>query len=546
MAYTKEELQRKFFSGDYSGLNLAALVRLSFEKDYGKKKKKKPTVILSGADINGRDDQEDRVKRAVEALGGNWVYTYDEPNTSAWKRRKVKVVIDGEEQTIWRVVRPVYEGALKDLKHGIAPNGMPLDGLIVYDLDRLTRDLQNLLDAIDVVEHHGKLITDMNRTLDLFTETGRSNAKFLVTAKGMSSSDTSRRITDKHEAIAIAGIPVGGTRPFGWNADKRTLDPIEAELIRKARRDILYGDIGIRTICKEWKEDGIKTPKGNDWQRSPLRSMLLSPRLAGYRVYREDICYDHDGNPVMGQYEPILTIPEWEELRDYLTREGRGSQNVHRGGRKRLLSGVMRCGLCATLCLSYTDNRNNVYYYACPSPSQGGCGHVSINGVKLDGLITEQVLQRLAHTEAKTEVAPWPHESLLAAKEAKIKELMDAYNTDALPKEYVFPNVAQISDEVRSLKRDRSAWNRKQVRARNATASVVEQWPTLSIDRQRAVIQLFIHTIALGRRTIKATRFDPDRITIVWRDDISSDLPERLSMLLTGRSGFELPLKQLI
>jgi hypothetical protein len=50
------------------------------------------------------------------------------------------------------VIRPVFEGALDDLKRGIAPNGERLDGLVVYDIDRLTQDNRHLEDAIEVVE----------------------------------------------------------------------------------------------------------------------------------------------------------------------------------------------------------------------------------------------------------------------------------------------------------------------------------------------------------------------------------------------------------
>jgi site-specific DNA recombinase len=381
--------------GDYSGLNLACLVRLSFEADYGAEeehtKSKQPRVIMTGADINGREDQDDRCKRSIEALGGNYVFTYDEPNTSAWKRRKVKVVINDEETVEWRVVRPVYEGALKDLKRGVAPNGKQLDGLIVYDLDRLTRDLRNLQDATDVVQHYAKLITDINRTIDLFTDTGISNATFLVTAKRMSSDDTSRRVTDKHHTIAQAGIPVGGSRPFGWNEDKRTLHPVESALMRKARADVLAG-VGLHTICREWNEAGIRTPRGKEWVRTVLRNVLVSPRLAGYRVYQGGICRDHDGNPVMGQYTPILEIAEWEDVRDHLTRDGRYAAVVHRGGLKYLLSSIMRCGLCGAKCLAFGDRRNARHYYSCPSPTTSrGCGKVSINGAKLDVMVTERV-----------------------------------------------------------------------------------------------------------------------------------------------------------
>jgi site-specific DNA recombinase len=106
------------------------LVRLSFEPDHGKPERQQERPYLSGTDINGREDQEDRAKRSIEARGGRWVFTYDEPDTSAWKRKEVRVVAEaGNVDYVYRVIRPVYEGALEDLKRGIAPNGeSPLGG----------------------------------------------------------------------------------------------------------------------------------------------------------------------------------------------------------------------------------------------------------------------------------------------------------------------------------------------------------------------------------------------------------------------------------
>jgi DNA invertase Pin-like site-specific DNA recombinase len=44
---------------------------------------------------------------------------------------------------------------LDDLKRGVTPNGERVDGLIVYDIDRLTRDNRHLEDAIEVVQNFG-------------------------------------------------------------------------------------------------------------------------------------------------------------------------------------------------------------------------------------------------------------------------------------------------------------------------------------------------------------------------------------------------------
>lgn len=528
MPYTREELYRKFITRDFTGLHVAGLVRLSFEHDY-EKKRKRPSIILTGADINGRNDQEDRVTRETERLGGTYVFTYDEPNTSAWKRRRV-ILPDGSEE--WRVKRDRLDKALIDLKAHIAENGMPFDVLMVYNLDRLTRDGTDLRRCIDVQDHYPCIITDMHLTLDLFSAMGKGNAKFMVDAKDIQSSDTATRVRDKHETMAQAGIPVGGSRPFGWNEDKRTLNPVESELLRKARTDILFG-IGLHTICREWTESDIKTPKGNKWSHQVLKTMLLNPRLAGYRIYQGKLCLGREGQPVMGQYEAVFNIPEWKELRDYLTQDGRGGGTGHTGARKYLLSGIVRCGLCGAKCRGRWDNRLNVHHYACPSPtdSSSSCGKVSINGAQLDAMVTEQLLAMLAEVQVKPTAQPWPDADALAAKEAQIKELMDAYGAQELPKEHVFPLVTKLTNEVSDLKRERTKWNRKQSQSTRASSNVIQLWPSMETDRKRAVVETVIQTVAIKARLNKRPRFDADRVEIVKRE---LDLSTVAALIMAG------------
>jgi site-specific DNA recombinase len=109
-----------------------------------------------------------------------------------------------------------------------------LDGLIVYDIDRLTRDNRHLEDAIEIVEHYRRPILDITGTLDLLTDNGRTVARIVVATHAQSSAATARRVARKHQALQQAGIPTGGARPFGWTEDKPTLDPAEAEEIRQA------------------------------------------------------------------------------------------------------------------------------------------------------------------------------------------------------------------------------------------------------------------------------------------------------------------------
>lgn len=52
---------------------------------------------------------------------------------------------------------------------------------------------------------------------------------------------------------------MGGSRPFGWQADKRTLNAKEAQLLRDAARRLIEGATW-HGIIAEWNRKGITTP----------------------------------------------------------------------------------------------------------------------------------------------------------------------------------------------------------------------------------------------------------------------------------------------
>src|SRR3954469_7478047 len=192
---------RRAHWGDLSGLNLAGLVRVSFELERDDPHGNVHRIPLTGKDIRGREEQEKDCRTYVEGRQGHYIHTYVEPDTSAWKRKRVQLP-DG--RYAYRVIRPVFEAALEDLKRGQTPDGKRLDGLVVYDIDRLTRDNRHLEDCIEVVEHFDRPIIDITGTLDLLTDNGRTVARIVVATYNKQSADAGRRIRRKHQALQQA------------------------------------------------------------------------------------------------------------------------------------------------------------------------------------------------------------------------------------------------------------------------------------------------------------------------------------------------------
>jgi site-specific DNA recombinase len=284
MTVTAVDLVSRAKAGDLTGMSFAILARLSDESKFrrheraqaaksGGKTQRRPRT---GMDINNRDEQVLKCTERLISAGAKVVHVYHEPHTSAWKRRRIQLE-DGT--VIYRVVRPIYKLALTDLAKGaVSESGERLDGLMILDVDRLTRDNRDLEDAIDVVVYHHRPILDWRGSLDLLTDAGRTVARGIVAYKNAQSADTAWRVANKHAALQREGIPAGGARPFGWQEDHRTLHPIEAPLLKKAALEILGGR-SRNAVVAEWNQRGIRTSHGNAWRLDTLTAVLRNPRM---------------------------------------------------------------------------------------------------------------------------------------------------------------------------------------------------------------------------------------------------------------------------
>ena len=187
--------------GGESGVRVGSYIRLSEETE--------------GMQLGLQRQREANEKTAADRC---WQITreYEDAGVSAYKRR---------------VVRPGFEQLLTDLASGL------IDGICVWDSDRLARQPRDLERLIDLYEtRKGLVFATANKDVDLSTSDGRFYARLMVNVANKSSADSGRRIAAKHLQLAQAGVPVGGNRPFGWQVDKRTINEEEAALIRQTAR----------------------------------------------------------------------------------------------------------------------------------------------------------------------------------------------------------------------------------------------------------------------------------------------------------------------
>lgn len=506
-------------SYDWTGLNIAGLIRLSFEtttKDQRASGTRK--VAKYGTDINNRETQLQRIATKVERHGGTLIGWYDEPDTSAYKQQRVNL---GDGTIGLRVIRPEFQRAMRELKQGVfSGTDQRLDMILVFDDDRLTRDPRELQDAIEAVKLSGRYITDTYGILDLSTIRGQQGAGFMNMARQAYSSSISTKGTDKHYERAQQGIPVGGNRPYGWKADKRTLEPVEAAYIMEAAREVQRG-VFVKTIARRWKNAGVKTSLGNDWEGGSIRNILLSPRLCGYRPYQvagkkrwEAYATDYKtGQPVIGQWETILSVEEWNKVVAAILTNKSPNTPEHGSGFKvkYLMSRFLICTGCGGGLTGQWNRRENRAVYGCKDPD---C-HARVSGpVKaIDALAEEYLFALLDGAEVAAEAVPWPKEAELSLAEGKVAELLSSYDAEEMPADFVFPRVKAKRQEIDKLKRERTAHLKAQ--PKTSTVDVQTQWPTLELEQKREILERVGLTAVLRKAPRACNKFDPARIEFV-------------------------------
>ena len=189
------------------------------------------------------------------------------------------------------------------------------------------------------------------------------------------SASKSRRVRRKMVDNAIAGRPHGGSRrPFGFEDDRVTIRPDEAEVIRTIASRFLAGESS-RSLATCLDQEGIRTVFEKPWRTTTMVDMLRSARIAGLR--------EHNGQ-IVGKavWEPIISVEDRGRLLALM--EQRRSTK-ERTVRSYLLSGMLRCGKCGgTLFTAARKTSRRACQVVCVSGRGHGCLDVLVDAVGVD------------------------------------------------------------------------------------------------------------------------------------------------------------------
>ena len=408
--------------------------------------------------------------------------------------------------------RPQYARMLEEIEAGL------LEAVLVYHTDRLHRHPRELEDFIDLCERHRTKLASVTGEIDLSTHDGQLMARVQGAFARKESDDKSRRIRRKHEELAQAGrVSGGGTRPYGYETDRRTLRTDEAAIIRECAKRALAGD-SLRSLCLDLNERGVPTVTGTEWKSQTLKRILTSARISGQR--------DHLGELAANKAEwpPIITPTQTQRLRAKLNDPDR---RTNRSARRYLLPSLLRCHHCGGKLVSRPRENGDRRYVCASGPNFRGCGKVTIMAEPLEQYVVEAVLHRLDSPElpkalngsVSTDPAGEERQAEIEHAKEKLDELAELWAEGEITRREWVKARGPIDKRLDLAKRRLAAINRTtQLTPHLGNAQELrEQWQTMTLSRQKEIVGALLHHVVVGPGRRGFNRFDPARLTAVWR-----------------------------
>lgn len=400
-----------------------------------------------------------------------------------------------------RKARPQYDALCRDFVAG------QWDALIVYDLDRLTRQPRQLEDWIDAAEGRGLQLVTTNGEADLTTDGGRLFARIkLAVARGEVERKSARQ-TRALQQRAEQGRPAKGVRPTGYALDGTIIEE-EAEIVRRIFNHFAAGAT-LKGIAAGLAADGVATRRGGGWSSSSVSSILRNARYTGRSIYK-----GHDVGA--GTWPPLVSEAQFAAVQARLKdpqRKTRGEGTA----RKHLGSGVYFCS-CGLRVRSSSGMGNGLNRYTC----RLFCHYRS--GNPIDSFVLEVVRGRLALSDLRDLLAKPVNESRMAELETERKELRHRiaatqadYDNDLIDGVRYKAKVAKIEHRLSEVQAEAA-----KLLGQSGPGSVLAaEDPVGAFDeadlaiQQRVIDSLAVVTLHPARRGSRT--FDPNSVSLRWR-----------------------------
>ncbi len=421
--------------------------------------------------------------------------------------------------------RDHFEAMMKRVEAG------EFGGIIVWKLDRLTRQLAQYWPILTRIKDAGAQLISVTESIDTSSIIGQNMVAFIIGQAEQASLDTSKRVKLSEVRRAEDGQPHGGGhRSFGykWVPDPKTdnkkmklvVVPAEEKLIKKIVAKLTAGE-SAREVARWLNAEGVKTTTINkktgeprQWSHETIRTMLRSPKLIGERV--------HNGERFPSKHIPaILTEAEINAALEANDRGHGYRGSVNRVANKYLLSGTPTLIHCSN-CKGPMYPTDKVVRYQCKNEDHK-CGR-SINTRQVDQFVYLCAVEYAEQHQAALDQVDKTAEARAVAETAKDGILKTISEVTAAKWRENDPEIRATFDlTIEGLKGDlaqvRERISELEIQASKKVSRIRGMGQPLRLTEmadRRIWLRLWVSKVWIDASPVRGGRFNPKRIRIDW------------------------------
>lgn len=177
--------------------------------------------------------------------------------------------------------RPMLQALLQDVKDGL------VDALVVYQLDRLSRDVRDFANIYASLEEKRVMFISIKENIDTATPIGKAMMYVTMVFAQMERETIASRVVDNMTGLAKRGFWPIGTVPTGYVrqhitvAGKRhstlAIDPDASAYIKSIYDTFLDREMTVQGMETYFRKNGIKTRNGCFFSQASIYRILTTP-----------------------------------------------------------------------------------------------------------------------------------------------------------------------------------------------------------------------------------------------------------------------------
>lgn len=385
-----------------------------------------------------------------------------------------------------------------------------IDALVVHKLDRLTRNIGDLYNLLELFEKHRVKFVSISENIDTSTAMGRMFVFMLGIFAQWYRENLGEEVKKGMSQRAKKGLHNVTVPLYGYERredGKLIVKPEEAKWVRWIFEQYLAG-IGSTNIAKRLNDMGVRRNRGAKWDQHKVMMTLTNWHYIGKVHWKEADKPEDERIIANGEHEAIIPKEMFEDAQRLLRRRKEGLAS--RTSYEYVYSGIIRCGKCGGMYKGKYNKQKGTLYrgYVCSNNERyGNCDHSGISEMNLTKLIFDSISlipelthwnEYMPHVNEREEIC-----KLIQASEARRSRWQMAFGDGHMPYEDFAKRMKEEMERAAELEKKLAELpevTTSRITHEEAISMVEElklNWPLLEQITRKQIIQSIFQSITI-------------------------------------------------